>query len=166
MTNGGTGEMVAPMPLDMAFSRDPFNEGVVAEWYRRDFDDSKWGKKNTHLVWEAQDAPLDDKGHHYDGFGWYRGEIEVPKEFKGKKMSFHLGGAMNEAWVWVNGKYVGHQPHKVWWWHPHSFDMDISDMVEPGKTNTIAIRIWNKAELGGIFRRGFFWSPNVVVAEK
>ena len=164
MTDGETGQLVAPLPLEMKFVRDPYNEGMAYEWYGSDFDDKKWGNKNTFLVWEAQDPPEDEKGHQYDGWGWYRGEVEVPDKFAGEKLSLHLGGALNEAWVWVNGQYVGHQPHKVWWWHPHSFDMDISDLVEPGKTNTVAIRIWNKAELGGLFRRGFLWSPKEVVA--
>jgi len=24
----------------------------------------------------------------------------------------------------------------------------------------VAIRVWNDAEIGGLFRRGFLWSPN------
>ncbi len=71
----------------------------------------------------------------------------------------HCGGAINEPWIWINGRYAHHEPHKVWWWHPHGFDIDITDFIEPGKDNTIAIRLWNKAEVGGLFRRGFFWSP-------
>ena len=159
MTNGETGQMIAPLPLDMSFTHDPYNEGVVAEWYAVDFDDSKWGKKNTFYTWDAQDTPLDEKGHDYNGYGWYRGTFKIPRKFKGKKIFFHCGGAINEPWFWVNGKYAGHQKHKVWWWHPHSFDIEVTDLVEPGKVNTIAIRLWNKAEVGGLFRRGFFWSP-------
>lgn len=159
MTNGETGELVAPLPLDMPFARDPFAEGVVAEWYAPDYDDSAWTPKNTHLTWDAQDAPLDEKGHHYDGYGWYRGTFEVPANFADRRVSFHCGGTFNEGWVWINGKYVHHEPHKVWWWWSHPFDLDITDAIEPGKVNTIAIRVLNKAEQGGLLRRGFFWSP-------
>ena len=58
----------------------------------------------------------------------------------------------------INGNYMHHEPHKVWWWWNHEFDVDISSAVKPGR-NTIAIRVWNKAEQGGMLRRGFFWSP-------
>lgn len=159
MVNGDKGQMVAPLPLEMPFTRDLFDEGVIGEWYAPDFDDSQWDSKNTYYIWDVQDKPMDEKGHHYDGRGWYRGTFEVPNEFAGKPVKFHCGGIFNEGWVWINGKYVHHEPHKVWWWGNHEFDVDITDAVEPGKTNTIAIRVWNKAEHGGLLRRGFFWSP-------
>ena len=37
--------------------------------------------------------------------------------------------------------------------------IDVTTFVKAGKINTIAIRLWNKAEVGGLIRRGFFWSP-------
>ena len=158
MTNGETGTKVAGLPLEMAFKRDPFQEGVVAEWYAPDFDDDDWRPMNTHYIWDGQDPPLDAKGHHYDGHGWYRGTFDVDKAFVGKTINFHSGGIFNEGWVWINGKYMHHEPHKVWWWWNHEFDVDITSAVKPGR-NTIAIRVWNKAEQGGMLRRGFFWSP-------
>jgi hypothetical protein len=158
MTNGETGTKVADLPLEMAFKRDPFQEGVVAEWYAPDFDDTNWRPMNTHYIWDGQDPPLDAKGHHYDGHGWYRGDFDVDEAVAGKTINFHSGGIFNEGWVWINGKYIHHEPHKVWWWWNHEFDVDITSAVKPGR-NTIAIRVWNKAEQGGMLRRGFFWSP-------
>jgi len=38
------------------------------------------------------------------------------------------------------------------------FEMDVTELVRPGK-NTIAIRVWNDTEIGGLLNRGFFWSP-------
>jgi hypothetical protein len=116
------------------------------------------------LTWDAQLEPVSESGHHFDGRGWYRGTFTVPKEFEGKPISFHSGGGLNEVWVWVNGEYVHHEPHKVWWWWNHKFDTDITEVVKPGEVNTIAIRVWNKAEHGGLVHRGFFWSPNEKVA--
>ena len=158
-TRGDKGMLVAALPLEMRFTRDRFNEGVVAEWYAPDHDDSGWGTKNTFVVWDAQDPPEDAAGHDYDGYGWYRGAVEIPSSVKGKAVHFWLGGAINEAWVWVNGQYAGHKPHKIWWMGPHDLDVDVTNLVQPGKRNTIAIRVWNDAELGGLYRRGFFWAP-------
>jgi len=160
MTDGTKGVMVAPLPLEMKFRRDPFNEGVIGGWYRMDFDDSDWGTENTFYFWEQQDPPLDEAGHHYDGYGWYRATFEVPAEMAGREFRFWCGGTVNEGWVWINGRYAGHQPRKLWWSHPHDFEMDITDLVRPGERNLIAIRVWKDPDIGGMLRRGFIWSPN------
>jgi hypothetical protein len=85
----------------------------------------------------------------------------VDKGFVGKPVHLFLGGVINEAWVWVNGKYAGHRAHRLWWHGSREVELDVSDLIEPGKPNTVAIRVWNDAEIGGLYRRGFFWSPNV-----
>ena len=165
-TNGTTGEHVANLPLQMHFQRDPFNEGVVSEWYKIDHDDSTWKTLDTFLVWDQQEPPLDKAGHDYDGYGWYRESVEIPAKFKGKPVSFYCGGAINEAWVWINGKYAGHKAHDLWWSHANDFELDVTQYVRPGEQNQITVRVWNDAEIGGLYRRGFFWSPNSTVAVK
>ena len=155
--NGKTGELVAALPLETKFKRDPFNVGITSEWYENDFNDSDWGSKNSYLTWDAQDEPEDEVGHDYDGYGWYRFTVDVDGEFKGKPISLFCGGAVNEAWVWVNGEYVGHREHVIWWMGRNEIELDVSEFVRPGK-NTIAIRIWNDAEIGGMFDRSFLWS--------
>ncbi len=77
----------------------------------------------------------------------------------GEPVKFWCGGTINEGWVWVNGRYAGHKPHKLWWSHPHHFELDVTDLIKPGQKNTVAIRVLNDAEIGGLFRRGFFYSP-------
>jgi hypothetical protein len=91
MTLGKDGKLVAPLPLEAKFARDPFNEGVIGEWYAPSLDDSRWGSKNTFYLWEQQDKPEDGKGHDWDGYGWYRTTVEVPKEFAGKPVHLLLG---------------------------------------------------------------------------
>jgi hypothetical protein len=86
ITDGQNGTLVAPLPLEMRFTRDRFNEGVIGEWYAPDFDDSHLGSKDTFYTWDAQDEPEDEKGHDYDGHGWYRGEIDVPNKFKNRHL--------------------------------------------------------------------------------
>jgi hypothetical protein len=158
--DGTAGKRVADLPLEMKFSRDRFNEGVLGEWYASDYDDAKWEMKDTHLTWDQQDPPEDAAGHDYDGYGWYRAGFDVDKSFAGRPVRIYLGGAINEAWVWVNGKYAGHRPHRLWWNGAREVELDVSALIEPGKPNTVAIRVWNNAEIGGLYRRGFFWSPN------
>jgi len=158
LTDGTKGTLVAAVPLLAKFARDPFNEGVIGEWYDPKFDDAKWGQENTFICWEAQDPPLDDKGHDYDGYGWYRATIDIPANFAGKPIIFHCGGVMNEGWVWINGQYAYHDPFALWWLHPHDFEVDVTKLVKPGR-NTLAIRVWNNADIGGMYRRAFFYTP-------
>jgi len=154
MTDGEDGTMVAALPLEMRFARDRFNEGVIGEWYAPRHDDKKWSMKNTFFTWDAREKPENARGRDYDGYGWYRGTFTVPRSWQNKPLRFYCGGARDEAWVWVNGRYAGHQPNGS-----QSFDIEITGLLLPGQTNTLAIRVWNKAAVGGLYRRGFFWSP-------
>lgn len=158
LTDGTKGTLVTALPLMTKFARDRFNEGVIGEWFAPKFDDAKWGTKNTFITWEAQDPPEDAKGHDYDGYGWYRATVKIPAKYVGKPLFFHCGGTINEGWVWINGEFAYHQPFKLWWLHPHDFDVDVTKLVKPGN-NTIAIRVWNNADIGGMYRRGFFYAP-------
>ncbi len=160
MINGEIGTLVVPIPLETKFQRDPYNEGVVAEWYLPDHDDVNWGLKNTFQTWEAQDKPEDSQGHDYDGFGWYRAIVDIPPDAVNKPLKLHLGGILDEGWVWINGEYAGHQPWKLWWAGREALEMDVdaTGKLKAGR-NTIAIRVWNSTDLGGLIRRGFIWSP-------
>ncbi len=159
MTDGTAGTLVAPLPLEMKFARDRFNEGVIGEWYLSGYDDSEWGVKDTFLTWDQQDPPEDDKGHDYDGYGWYRATIEIDRKFAGRPIRLYLGGVLNEGWIWVNGRYAGHKTHKGWAVGQHEANLDITGLVEPGRTNVLAIRVWNSGEIGGLYRRGFLYAP-------
>jgi hypothetical protein len=158
--NGETGKLVAAMPLEVPFKRDPFNEGIVGGWDEPGVDTTNWDTRNTYYTWDQQEEPLDEAGHQYDGYGWYRFTFDVPADLQGRTIRFYCGGVINEGWVWVNGQYVGHKDHKLWWGRPHDFDMDITSMVKPGEKNTLAIRVFNDAEIGGLYRRGFVWVAN------
>ncbi|OGV65975.1 MAG: hypothetical protein A2498_07135 [Lentisphaerae bacterium RIFOXYC12_FULL_60_16] len=159
-TGGEAGTLVDAIPLEASFRRDRFNEGVFAEWYLPAHDASGWETKHTFLTWDAQDKPEDEQGHDYDGYGWYRMTVNVPAAMVSKPLSLHLGGVINEGWVWINGNYAGHRAWKLWWAGRDALEMDVdvTGKVKAG-ANVIAIRVWNNAEIGGLYRRGFLWSP-------
>ena len=68
---------------------------------------------------------------------------------------------INEGWVWINGQYAGHRPWKLWCEGRQGLEMDVdaTGKVKSGQ-NVIAIRVWNNADVGGLIRRGFLWSPS------
>jgi len=157
-TGGAEGELVDDVPLNASFTRDPFNQGVIEEWYLPEHNTSNWSQKDTYVLWDQQDEPLNARGNDYDGYGWYRFNLNVDKKLAGKPLKLWLGGLINEGWVWVNGEYAGHKKHKIWWHHWHDLELDVSELIKPGE-NVIAVRVWNDAEVGGMHRRGFLWSP-------
>ena len=65
MTNGEEGELIAPLPIEMYYSRDPFNEGVINEWVAPGKDDSDWEKVNTFFLRNSQVEYENKKGHGY-----------------------------------------------------------------------------------------------------
>ena len=86
--------------------------------------------------------------------------VDVPAAAVNKPLKLHLGGVINEGWVWINGQYAGHRQWKLWCEGRQGLEMDVdaTGKVKSGH-NVIAIRVWNNADVGGLIRRGFLWSP-------
>lgn len=74
---------------------------------------------------------------HYVGPAWYQKEVNIPVNWKGKRILLHLERAHIETRVWVNDKEVGLQNSLV---APH--DYDLSPYLVAGKQR-ITIRIDN-----------------------
>jgi len=73
------------------------------------------------------------------GVGWYRRNLPVTPEDEGKRISVELDGAMSNAKVYVNGNYVGEWPYGY-----SSFRFDITDYIEFGQENLLAVRLETK----------------------
>jgi endonuclease YncB( thermonuclease family) len=73
--------------------------------------------------------------HH---LGWYRKKFKAP-QVKGERFVLQCGQVLTEAWVYVNGKFVGHEIHGT-----QPFEVDITDGYKPGQENEllIAVRDW------------------------
>ncbi|MEN9909625.1 MAG: hypothetical protein RLZZ540_2774 [Bacteroidota bacterium] len=74
---------------------------------------------------------------HYVGVAWYQKEVNIPKNWKGKRILLRLERAHIETRVWVNDKEVGLQNSLV---APHVYDL--SPYLTAGKQR-ISIRIDN-----------------------
>ena len=75
---------------------------------------------------------------YYKGPSWYQKEIEIPADWKGKRVVLFLERCHWESTVFVNDKRAGNQNSLA---TPHEYD--ISDLVMPGK-NLLSIRIDNR----------------------
>ncbi len=66
---------------------------------------------------------------------WYRREIEVPAEWKGKRTLLHFQAVDYDATVWVNGEEV--YRHRGGW---AGFTVDLGGKVAAGETFTLVLR--------------------------
>lgn len=80
-------------------------------------------------------------GLPWTGVGWYRKQLNIPASAKGKRCFIEFDGAMSHAVVYLNGKKIGTWPYGY-----ASFSFELTDDVQFGKNNTLAVRLENAEE--------------------
>ncbi|MGQ7871330.1 glycoside hydrolase family 2 TIM barrel-domain containing protein [Sunxiuqinia sp. sy24] len=110
-----------------------FFKGDVENAWQADFDDSSWELLNVPHGLELLPEEASG-GINYQGVAWYRKQFRLTDEQAGKKIFIHFEAIMGKSKVWINGKLVkshfgGFLPSIV----------DVTNYVEPGKDNSIAV---------------------------
>jgi beta-galactosidase len=106
------------------------------------FDDAQWRVVNLPHDWSIETAPEAKNpsgsggGYFADGVGWYRRSFTAPVEWKMKRVSVEFDGVASNATVYLNGKKVGFHPYAY-----TSFRFDLTDGLEFGKANVLAVRV-------------------------
>ena len=139
-----------------------------ANFFALKYDDSQWKDfpvpglfelngygdatyKNIGYAWATQfdpNPPYISELYNYTGS--YRRTFELPKDWKGKDVYFHVGSATSNLTLWVNGKYVGYsEDSKV------AAEFNISKYLKPGK-NLIAMQVMRWCD-GSYFEDQDFW---------
>jgi hypothetical protein len=177
-TNGEQGKLVAKLPLEWAFIRDPGNIGLkknyaavevdLTYWQAargtytldllKDYRKNEWEILTTDLYMQAQGVRNPDR-QSYTGFGWYRTDVEIPADQAGEKLHLRFPGLFNECWLYVNGEEVAHRTqNKLWWQNDYRFewDVDLTGRLKAGK-NRIALRVDSRHHQAGMFRRPFIY---------
>ena len=94
---------------------------------------------------------------------WYRAEVTIPADVNGKAVVFYAPVVETEAWLWVNGRYVGHRPYREAYERPNEMEADVTAALRPGQKNVIALRVatgQSRAQAaGGLGSRMFLYSP-------
>ena len=160
-TAGEDGALLAVLPEEARFRVDPHDDGLYARWQDADHDDADWGTILTTRGWQSQ-GYRDERGHEYRGYGWYRLEVDVPADHADRPVHLYMPAVISEAWVWVNGQYVGRREYQQPWFRPQAFEVSITDAVRRGGRNTIAIRVYCDTEVfgaNGIYQRMFLYAP-------
>ena len=139
-----------------------------ANFFALKYDDSQWKDfpvpglfelngygdatyKNIGYAWATQfdpNPPYISELNNYTGS--YRRTFELPKDWKGTDVYFHVGSATSNLTLWVNGKYVGYsEDSKV------AAEFNISKYLKPGK-NLIAMQVMRWCD-GSYFEDQDFW---------
>jgi len=119
---------------------DPRNEGEKAGWQRPDFDDSTW--KTTRL------PGLSSCGK---GRTWRRLTFHLDaryqrlRDFDFKRFVLYAGGLIPSGRIFLNGKLVFSGGGRT-----QDVIVDVSDFLEYGGTNTLAVAVDAPAGWGGV----------------
>ena len=179
LTDGTTGSLVARLPLEWAFHRDPRDTGLGRGWgykkadltywhanknnyrtpdRRKDYPTTEWEMVSTDLYPPAQGI-LHPDWQSFTGHLWYKTDIEVTQADTDGKVHIHFPGLFSESWLWVNGEMIGYREWNTLWWlndYKFDWDVDLSGKLKPG-ANNITVRCNNVLQFGGMFRRPFLY---------
>ncbi len=147
-----------------------------ANFFRMDYDDSNWVDfpvpglfelngygdpiyKNIGYAWSTTfetNPPYIGETNNYTGS--YRRTFELPQNWKGQQVFFHVGSATSNLMVWVNGKYVGYsEDSKV------AAEFDITKYLKAGK-NLIAMQVMRWCD-GSYLEDQDFWRLTGIARE-
>ena len=180
-TNGKKGDLVAKLPEEWNFRRDPKNIGIKENFATQEVDLTYWNEnKDKYTLDSRKDHPSDHwemlrtdlymqaqgirhkNRQSYVKPVWYRTEVDIPEEKLKEKLHILFPGLFSEATLYINGEEISHRKQKkLWWRNNYSFewDVDLAGKFKSGK-NTIALRVDCVHHFGGIFRRPFIYAEN------
>ena len=175
------------------WSRNPEERPI--DFYREDYDVSRWGKITVPGNWQTQgygtpiyininypfvrnrpsvtsEPPKDWTAYeNRNPVGSYVTFVDVTKEMLSQNLILHFGGVHSAMYVWVNGQKVGYSQNSM---SPAEFD--VTKYLRVGK-NKLAVEVYRWSDgsyledqdywrLSGIFRSVQLWvRPLVHIAD-
>ncbi|RKE56963.1 beta-galactosidase GalB [Sphingobacterium detergens] len=109
--------------------------------YKTEFSDNTWRSLDLPHDW-AIEGPFrielaSESGKlPYKGIGWYRKHFKVENLQAGERVYLDFDGAMANAKIWLNGRYVGTWPYGY-----SSFRMDLTPYLKKEGENVLAVRL-------------------------
>ena len=135
------------------FAKAGYGDGAAAA----NFDDRSWRKLDLPHDW-AVEQDFSPKASFSHGFkaigrnfpdksvGWYRKSFAIPATDLGRRIVVEFDGVFRNSVVWVNGHYLGTEPSGY-----NSFQYDITDVLNYGGNNVIAVRVDATMEEGWFY---------------
>ena len=105
-----------------------------------EYEDHDWRQVDLPHDW-AVEGSFDPQANPWHGFlpvgvGWYRKTFDLPADDQDRRIYLEFDGAFRDSTVWVNGYKLGNQPSGY-----TSFRYDISDVLNYGGRNVVAVRL-------------------------
>ncbi|MEG1006500.1 MAG: glycoside hydrolase family 2 TIM barrel-domain containing protein [Bacteroides sp.] len=122
-----------------------FSLGDFTQASENKFPDNEW--ISTHLP-HSFSIPYFMWKDVYSGYGWYRKEIVMPPQWKGKQISIEFEGVFIQCEVFLNGKKIGEHVGGY-----TGFNYDLTPFMKLGK-NLLAVRVNNIWKAGVAPRAG------------
>lgn len=134
------------------------------DFYKVDYDDSKWATIDVPSNWEMQGygTPIYTNmtyphpknppfiAHDDNPVGSYRRSFDLPESWDGRRVILHFDGSTAGMYVWVNGKKVGYVQSTK---NPAEFD--ITPYIRKGE-NTLACEVYRWTD-GSYLEDQDFW---------
>lgn len=136
--------------------------GEAAGPARPSFDDHSWRQVDLPHDWvvEQDFVQLNDSLYVQHGskptgrqfpdqcVGWYRRKFDIPVADQGRRLSVEFDGVFRDSQVWINGHLLGREDSGY-----SSFRYDITDFVNYGGRNVLAVRV-DASQYEGWFYEG------------
>ncbi len=106
---------------------------------------------NNCYAWRTTfktDPPYIGETNNYTGS--YRRTFDLPANWKGQEVFFHVGSATSNLFLWVNGKYVGYSEDAK-----DAAEFNITKYLKPGK-NLVAMQVMRWCD-GSYLEDQDFW---------
>ena len=111
-------------------------------WAAPTCDDKAWTAMTLPCNWEDAGYPT------FDGFMWFRKEVEVPASWAEKDLKLGLGTINDMDRAFFNGVEVGRFEQREGWTRPRVYDVP-AKLVKTGR-NVITVRVYDVGGRGGI----------------
>ncbi len=127
-----------------------FSTGDNPQWKNRYYNDESWEKITVPSPWENQGF------RRYDGYGWYRRTIRFTEKQLKEPLVLVLGKIDDFDQTYFNGKLIGSTNDGKRYGRSWSFSKlrvypIPEQLIKVGQTNTIAIRVLDMGNVGGIY---------------
>ncbi len=145
-----------PLRLDLEISGLwKFQTGDKEIWRDESYDDSDWDKVPVPSPWDYFGYK------NYDGFGWYRKNIRVPRNLQDENLILFLGKIDDMDETFFNGEKIG----ATGWMRDDPDDIELNnndyqevrayyipkDLIHFGEDNLLAVRVYDGRLYGGIW---------------
>ncbi|WP_242921189.1 glycoside hydrolase family 2 protein [Pontibacter liquoris] len=113
---------------DWQFTVDKKAEGLAGHWYTQPLPHTR--TVQLPHTWNVEP----DNQNHY-GWGWYQKKVDVPGNWKNKRVVLEFGAVNHTAYIYLNGEKVGENIGDGF----DKFAIDLSGKLRYGQQNTITI---------------------------